>query len=408
MTCGAPGPTRSTAPSGFLAAAQDEIARREYEATRNPLGLQAPNRAHDLQTYFDESGIRLHDAAAPGNHEMLRLSLARIGRDDRFTAVGSGDEVEARGERVEIRRPGIVEWYVNSAAGLEQGFTISERPAGVGPLVVELSLAGGRASLEDDSILLRAADRVLHYDQLAVLDAEGRALEARFVVPDENRLQIVVADGGARYPVAIDPMIRTSPDAVITSNQSQAFLSQVAGAGDVNGDGYDDVIVGTAYYSTGSAYGAAFIFRGCERTPSCPNGVAAGGPSAAATRLFGDEDISSGFGGSVAAAGDVNGDGYADVIVSAAQYGPGDYGAAFLYLGSASGIPHGGPSTATSRISGTNGYLLYFARGAGDVNGDGYDDVIASGYALGSYATYLFLGSASGIRTPRPRRRRRD
>src|SRR5262249_48790319 len=107
----------------WLARAQREIAEREYRASENGSGLQAPNRAHDLRTYFERTGIRVHDRTAAGSPELLALSLAGIGRGAELAPVAPG-ELAPDGERVEIRRPCLVEWYVNSAAGLEQGFTI--------------------------------------------------------------------------------------------------------------------------------------------------------------------------------------------------------------------------------------------------------------------------------------------
>ena len=74
---------------------------------------------------------------------------------------------------------------MNSAEGLEQGFTLAERPAGDGPLVLELAVAQARAprcaateSVRDgDGIEARAIAK------LAAIDASGRALAAHFELP---------------------------------------------------------------------------------------------------------------------------------------------------------------------------------------------------------------------------------
>ncbi len=80
------------------------------------------------------------------------------------------------------------------------------------------------------------------------------------------------------------------------------------------------------------------------------------------------------LGWSVAGAGDVNGDGYADVIVGAHEYDAGDLieGAAFVFLGSATGIADGNPTTAWAQLESDQvGALLgWSVAGAGDVNGD--------------------------------------
>ena len=112
------------------------------------------------------------------------------------------------GHRVEIRRPGIVEWYLNSAEGLEQGFTLAERPAGEGALVLEVAVAGAQASLHGDAVVLdTTADRRLRYGELLAIDARGTAVPARFALSAPDRLRIVVDDAGAVYPLVIDPLL---------------------------------------------------------------------------------------------------------------------------------------------------------------------------------------------------------
>ena len=66
--------------SGWLATVQKKIAQKEYEVGNNGKGLQAPNRAHNIRTYFDEKGIHVVDRTADGNPELLRLTLAGFGR----------------------------------------------------------------------------------------------------------------------------------------------------------------------------------------------------------------------------------------------------------------------------------------------------------------------------------------
>src|SRR5262249_37077020 len=142
---------------------QQHIAAREYWASQNGERLQAPNRAHNLRTYFEKTGIRVCDRTAHGSPELLRVSLVGVGRGAELEAIGPGevlDEHEKSG-RVRIRRSGIVEWYENSPAGLEQGFTLVERPRGAGPLVVELAIAGARTSLRGDAVRFDSGARKL-------------------------------------------------------------------------------------------------------------------------------------------------------------------------------------------------------------------------------------------------------
>ncbi|HKZ69178.1 MAG TPA: integrin alpha, partial [Anaerolineales bacterium] len=85
------------------------------------------------------------------------------------------------------------------------------------------------------------------------------------------------------------------------------------------------------------------------------------------------EITGTGFGFPVATAGDVNGDGYDDVIVGAHGY-LSYTGRAYVFLGSGSGLNPTPAFTATGEV--VNSFFGFAAGMAGDVNGDGYADVI--------------------------------
>jgi hypothetical protein len=375
-------PDSSVAPADWILRAQQHIEAREYHASENGHGLQAPNRAHNLRTRFEKSGIRVHDRTAAGSPELLGLSLAGIGRGAALASAPPGERVVADADRVEIHRPGLVEWYVNSPAGLEQGFTLAERLEGEGPLSLELLVSGAKASLRGDAVVLATSvRRKLRYGALVVVDAEERALASRFEIAGPDRVRIVVDDAGAIYPIVIDPLLTESADTQLEGDQLTARLGDsVASAGDVNGDGYADVIVGARLYDAGQTdEGAAFIFLGSA------DGVLDGNPASAATQLESNQGASA-FGWSVAGAGDVDGDGYADVIVGAPSYdaGESDEGAAFVFHGGASGIADGNPASAATQLESNQEKGVQPAgpnfgesvAGAGDVDGDGYADVI--------------------------------
>jgi hypothetical protein len=387
--------------ASWLARAQQGLAEKEYRASHNGKGLQAPNRRHNLRTYFEANGIRVHDRTADGSPELLRLKLSGIGRGDALAPVETG-EVVSEGGRVEIRRPGLVEWYVNSSSGLEQGFTLDERPEGEGPLRLALAVSGSEARLAGEAVRLRTATgRRLAYDHLVVIDAKGRTIPARLAVPAPDVVQIEVEDEGATYPLTIDPLLSETDDGQLESDQADARLGwSVAGAGDVNGDGYADVIVGAFLYDAGeSDEGAAFVFLGSAV------GIGDAGAGSADFQLESDQ-ASGRLGQSVAGAGDVNGDGYDDVIVGAPKYDAGetDEGAAFVFLGSAGGIVGTNPGTAHAQLESDQAFaeMGFSVAGAGDVNGDGYQDVVAGAheYDAGQSdegAAFVFLGSVGGI-----------
>ncbi|MFC1455076.1 FG-GAP-like repeat-containing protein [Candidatus Undinarchaeota archaeon] len=174
------------------------------------------------------------------------------------------------------------------------------------------------------------------------------------------------------------------------------FGNSVASAGDVNNDGYSDVIVGAkdADPASETNSGLVYIFYGSS----------SGIPSMLATdanvTLNGWDDGDY-FGTSVASAGDVNNDGYDDVIVGAPNAdvvsGIDTNGKAYIFYGSSSGIPSMSAADANVTLSGiiTSGHLGNSVASAGDVNNDGYDDIIVG--ARFADQTYLFYGSPSGI-----------
>src|SRR5947199_196981 len=132
------------------------------------------------------------------------------------------------------------------------------------------------------------------------------------------------SSSGAPFPATDRPATR-APGWIGESNQEAAhFGVSVAGAGDVNGDGYGDLIVGAHYYDNGQAdEGRAFAYYGSPAGLSTtPNWTAE------------SDQVAAFFGVSVAGAGDVNADGYDDVIVGAPTYDNGqrDEGRAFVYF----------------------------------------------------------------------------
>ncbi|MBL0108688.1 MAG: FG-GAP repeat protein [Ignavibacteria bacterium] len=157
------------------------------------------------------------------------------------------------------------------------------------------------------------------------------------------------------------------------------FGSSVSGAGDANNDGFSDVIIGA--YGSNSNTGKAYVFYG---------GVSMNN---IADVTFTGETSQSYFGSSVSGAGDVNGDGYHDVIIGAYGYNS-DIGKAYIYFG-------GALMDNIADVNMFGGAIVDFfgasVSNAGDVNDDGYSDVIVGAYGSNSNTgrAYIFYGSAS-------------
>ncbi len=207
-----------------------------------------------------------------------------------------------------------------------------------------------------------------------------------------NRFAIVVNDDNAVYPVTIDPLSTTANWTAESDQADAGFGFSISTAGDVNGDGYSDVIIGAPLYDNGqTGEGRAFVYHG-----------SASGLSASANWTTESDQAGACFGYSVSTAGDVNGDGYSDVIVGAPQYDNGqtNEGRTYVYYGSSSGL-----STSANWTAESNQVSAYFGNcvsTAGDVNGDGYSDVIVGAPQYDNGQTnegraYVYYGSSSGL-----------
>jgi hypothetical protein len=375
---------------------QRGLAAGEYNPSRNKRGLQAPNRAHNLRTYFSTKGIDLYEREV--DWPLVGLSLNAMGRGDLLSPVKAGIVARA-GKRVEIRRPGVVEWYENTPKGLEQGFTLDRLAKGEGALVLDIAVDRAKALLRGDYIEMQTASgRRLRYSKLVAIDANGTKLASRMETPSPGHLHLVVDDAKAVYPIVIDPLLTAIEDAFLETNRSgpdffdpPAFGISVDSAGDVNADGFDDVVVGAWGWDGGeTTEGAAFVFLGSAV------GIVGNTPETAHAHI--ESNLAAGrLGWSVAGAGDVNGDGAGDIVVGAYLYDSirsfseinantgqpwGDLqvtGAAFVFHGSATnGITGTNPLDADAFLQAhaLETFLGASVASAGDINGDGFSDII--------------------------------
>jgi hypothetical protein len=172
---------------------------------------------------------------------------------------------------------------------------------------------------------------------------------------------------GAMYVFYGNPSgvtVPPSPSAFRGSGLHQRRGTSLAGVGDVNADTYDDLLVGAPFTQADGVVGKVFLYRGSST-----------GITSAAVDSVPGSTAGARFGFSVCSAGDWDADGYMDVAVGAPFAGPiVEGGAAFLIKGTAAGLPNSVTTLKTGTLGA--GHLGWSVGCAGDVNGDGFGDVI--------------------------------
>ena len=189
----------------------------------------------------------------------------------------------------------------------------------------------------------------------------------------------------------------------------------VSSAGDVNGDGYDDLIIGAfgADPNGDSAAGETYIVYGGASAPGTGGRFNLSALDGSNGFILNGIDANDRSGGSLSSAGDVNGDGYDDLIIGANSAAPNGNlsGETYIVYGGAR-APGTGGRLNLSALDGTNGFILNgidtrdysgtSVSSAGDVNGDGYDDLIIGAPGADPNGdreageTYIVYGGATG------------
>ncbi len=184
--------------------------------------------------------------------------------------------------------------------------------------------------------------------------------------------------------------------------------TSVSPAGDINGDGMDDLLVGAPYADTAAAYaGATYLVFGTDQ--GLPNPLPLSSINGTNGIVINGESVFDFAGASVSAAGDINGDSIDDLLIGAPSASPvvGYSGATYVVFGSDQGLPS---PLSLSDLDGDNGFLIVGVNsydesgasvsGAGDINGDGIADLIIGAPYAGAGAAYVVFGSDQGLPHP--------
>ncbi len=257
-------------------------------------GIVSAMRA--AQPISDSTALLLHDrtqqlAATVGEAETMisgrdgarvRFSEAALGRDAELHPLTGVVPLGLHTPQVRLSRStgatAVEEWWRNSPAGIEQGFTLHARPEGTGPLRLQQTITSTlTAHLTDGDTALRFSDgesERLRFGGLIAYDATGRSLPAVMRLT-AHHLAFVVDDTDAVFPVVIDP----------TWTQQAYLKASNTGAGDLFGYSVavagDTIVVGA--YGEGSNAtgvggnqaddsatnaGAAYVFFGAAPAPT--------------------------------------------------------------------------------------------------------------------------------------------
>jgi hypothetical protein len=240
---------------------------RDHEAAleqNQGVSHYAYNPDQDLSVRFLDGLARIESGSHEGSWK-LELGLAE-GKPVEPVQVGS--------DRIELRRDESVEWFVNTAAGLEHGFDLSKAPTsrdGEGRGLIRVATAGGMRIEADpnspgDLRFLNGDGHVVAgYRNLKVWDAEGKTLESSMRA-EGSEILIAFNDRAAKYPVTIDPVVVNLAQEVAPEIPGNAYSldgDQIATS--VALDVYDDVdiaVLGAPGDDSATALntGAVYVF----------------------------------------------------------------------------------------------------------------------------------------------------
>jgi hypothetical protein len=160
------------------------------------------------QRYSDDGGLYVSEIAdAHVSWSLVPLSVSRAGAPVSDLRPSTP---KRSGGRTSYAMGVLDSWYATSTAGIEQGFTVVQRPSGeASTFTINLRSSGSLRPklLGHRALALRTASgsTVLTYSHLRVTDARGRVLSSRLIKLGD-RIGIVVNDRHATYPLTVDPL----------------------------------------------------------------------------------------------------------------------------------------------------------------------------------------------------------
>jgi hypothetical protein len=356
-----------------------------YRARAEGAGFRLENPAQSLGAHFTAQEVDVRSKSG-----RWRLALRGYGYGDDLQRVGK-IAPESVANRIEYRRAGLTEWYVNGPAGLERGFTLNTAPGrSKAPLTIALALSGdlvASAGRDRRTLTLTASDRKpsLRYTALVAYDANGRELPARLELHDRTLL-LRVEDTDAKYPVVVDPFVQeaelTGSDEVFGDAFAYPGLTAVSGDGTT-------IVVGAYGAMTNSnvAQGAVYVF--VKSSTYWEGNLTQTAKLTVSGGMSGDA-----FGSAVAVSND------GGIVVAGASDADFGYGAAYVFVRPSTGWAT--TSSFAAKLTGTNLTSLDSFGGAVCISGDGGTIVVGASDAesavsgTDSGAAYVFVKPSAG------------
>lgn len=244
----------------------------------------------------------------------------------------------------------------------------------------------GAWNLEDADGLLDTQDLGLVYGSTLVGpgDTNGDGLADMAVILNDDADRLLLFDGPLEGSLAPEDAARSFE--VTAAGDTKEYLADLAGAGDTDGDGVNDILVsGQTYGEHDYLEGAMYLLT----DPSQTSGLLLDTADAVVQQT---DSLSTSFGDAVSGVGDLNSDGYDDVAVENRMTGAGHQADAYVYafLGPLSGDIQASSAVATVWVDSP----VWEMEAAGDVDGDSYADLMI-GYPPASEVLVLY-GPLSG------------
>jgi hypothetical protein len=220
----------------------------------------ARNVGERYRAKIDDRGVTL-DPDGGGWQWGLELRSYTAGSEK--VDVPAATTRKADGQRIDLNRDALTEWYLNDHGGLEHGWTIS-KPLGDSETVTFHLAARGdyTATVTEDQKTATFTDANnmarIRYAALKAFDARGKSLPATFTSSSTSgELHLAVNTAGATYPIVVDPLIQqviAPPQGMAADREDQEFGNSVAISGDT-------AVVGSSLGGFLDASGEVIVFR---------------------------------------------------------------------------------------------------------------------------------------------------